>query len=84
MKQFFIVSILLISLNAFGLIVGPTTIEGKVKSFDEKNVIVITEENSISIPREFVPTENIKANQKIEVNLTEEQFNKVKIEKIKK
>lgn len=66
------------------MIVGPTTIEGKVKSFDEKTVVVTTDDSLISIPKEFVPAEIIKANQKIEVNLTEEQFNKVKIEKIKK
>lgn len=81
MKQFFVISIILISLNAFALIVGPTTIEGKVKSFDEKTVTVISSEDSMIIPREFVPSDLIKANQEIEVHLSEDQFSKVKIEK---
>jgi len=84
MKQFFIVSIFLISLNAFALIVGPTTIQGKIKSFDEKIVTVVTEEDSIKIPREYIPSDLIKANQEIELSLSEDQFSKVKIEKIKK
>ena len=84
MKQFFLVSIFLISLNAFALIVGPTTLTGKVKSFDEKTVTIISSEESMVIPRELVPADLIKANQEIEVNLSEDQFSKVKMEKIKK
>lgn len=83
MKQIILFALFLFSMNSMALIAGPFTVEGRIKYFDGKTVTVETPENVVTIPKEFVPSENIKPNAEVEIALSDEQFKKVKIEKKK-
>ena len=69
--------------SAFALVAGPAKVVGTVKSFDDKAVIVENEESKYEIPKDFVAEKNLKAGNKIEITLSQEQVDKVKIEKKK-
>lgn len=68
---------------AFALVAGPAKVVGTIKSFDDKSVLVENEESKYEIPKDFVAEKNLKAGNKIEITLSQEQVDKVKIEKKK-
>ena len=69
--------------SAFALIAGPAKVIGTVKSFDEKYVLVENEESKYKIPKDYVAGKNLRAGNKIEITLSQEQVDKIKIEKKK-
>lgn len=83
MKKLILLVTVCFSISSFALIAGPTIVEGKVKSFDNKIVVVESSEASFEVPRDFVAQKNFKPGEKIEILLSLEQSEKVKIQKIK-
>jgi hypothetical protein len=83
MKKILILLILSISLQAYTLVAGPSKIEGKIKSFDTKTLIIESEDFTFEIPREFVGQKNLKSGEKIEILFSLDQADKVKILKNK-
>jgi hypothetical protein len=85
--KLFVVALTLAFLNqppsAFALVAGPAKVVGTVKSFDDKAVIVENEESNFEIPKAFVAEKNLKSGNKIEITLSQEQVDKVKVEKRK-
>lgn len=69
--------------SAFALVAGPAKVVGVVKSFDDKSVLVENDEIKYEIPKSFVAEKNLKAGNKIEITLSQEQADKIKIEKKK-
>jgi len=65
------------------LVAGPSKLEGTIKSFDENSVVVENKDNKYKIPKEFVAQKNLKAGAKIEILLSQEQIDKIRIEKKK-
>ena len=78
-----VITLFLSHTAALALIAGPVTIKGTVKGFNQKTVVIENEENKYEIPRDFVAEKNLKANNKIEVLLSQEQADKVKTKKLK-
>lgn len=72
---------LLVSGAAFALVAGPSNIQGTVKSFDTKTVVVETEDSQYEIPRNLVGQKTLKAGEKIEVLLSIDQTNQIKVVK---
>lgn len=69
--------------TVFALVAGPATVVGTIKSFDEKSVLVENDESKYEIPKDFVAEKNLKAGNKIKITLSQEQVDKLKIEKKK-
>lgn len=69
--------------TAFALVAGPAKIVGAIKSFDTKVVIVENEDHRYEVPKDFVAEKNLKVGNEIEITLSQEQTDKVKIEKKK-
>lgn len=83
MKKLIFLATVCFSIHSFALIAGPTKVEGKIKSFDNKIVVVEASEASFEVPRDFVAQKNLKAGEKIEILLSLEQSEKVKVQKSK-
>lgn len=79
--KFLILLIFSFSIHANALIFGPTQIIGKVRSFDEKNVLVDSKEVLFTVPRDLIPHKDIKPGQELKLNLSDEQMLTVKSEK---
>jgi hypothetical protein len=82
-KAIGIFCILLSFTTSFALIAGPAKVIGIVRSYDDKSVSIDGEEAKYEVPKEFIAEKNLKAGAKIEVMLSQEQIEKVKIEKKK-
>lgn len=81
MRAVILIFSLFISASAFALVAGPSNIQGTVKSFDTKTVVVETEDSHYEIPRNLVGQKTLKAGEKIEVLLSIDQTKQVKVVK---
>jgi hypothetical protein len=76
-------SLLLSCSTTFALIAGPARITGTIKSFDDKVVVVENDKSKYEIPKNFVNEKDLKADKKVEILLSQEQSDQVKIQKKK-
>ncbi len=79
MKKIIILFSLLFWANAFALVAGPSRIQGTIKSFDERTVLVESDDAKFEIPRDLVAEKLLKVGGKIEVLLSIDQTKKVKV-----
>lgn len=77
------ISLLLVPTSVLALIAGPSKIVGTIGSFDKKKVVVENAENKYEIPRDYISDKEIKPNNKVEILLSQEQIEKIKIQKKK-
>ena len=75
--------LLMMSLSTFAF-VGQTVIEGKVRSFNNKEVDIASEKIMVTVPRKLISELRLKPDQKLKVELSQEQFKSVKIAPINK
>ena len=78
-----ILHLLMTSLSALAF-VGHTVIEGNVRSFNDKDVEIVSEKMMLTVPRKLVPQAHLKSNQKLKVELSQEQWKFVKIGPVNK
>ncbi len=85
MKKFLFFNFLssILATVSFALVAGPSTINGTIKSFDAKIVVIENDKVRFEVPRGFVNEKEVKANNKVEVLLSQEQADQVKILKKK-
>jgi hypothetical protein len=84
MKKLVFIIGLAFTATAFALVAGPMTIVGKTKSFDGKTVVVETEQDLITIPRNLVAQKKLATGDKIEVLLSPDEIKQLKFEPKKK
>lgn len=68
---------LLLSLSAFAYVSTNVILEGKVRSFNDKEVELISENKIYKIPRSMLLFSDFKKDQKITVDLKAEDFKKL-------
>lgn len=68
---------LLLSLSAVAYVGTNVTLEGKVRSFNNQEVELISEDQVYKIPRAMILLSDLKMNQNIKVDLSEKDFKSV-------
>ncbi len=76
--MFSFTAISLSSPSTFGFASNEAALEGTVKSYDEKQVEVLSDKNVFVVPRNLVLLSDMKTGQKIIVHMTKTQLSELK------
>jgi hypothetical protein len=79
MRLFFLICAIVVSAN----ILGPYRLHGKIKSFDDKKIVLQNEEYRYEIPRSFVEQKTFKIDALFELALDDKQFQQVRMKSLK-
>lgn len=83
LKQSLAFILFFVSASAYGM-VGEIALKGKIKSFDEKNINVVSNGVTYIVPRSYTALPNLKENQEVEFKLKPEEFSSLKRETAQK